>query len=437
MIRQTTQKIYQINMNIKLLKNLEFAEKINKTEAVTEAGKEMLSRYRGYVYTNPVTFGVVNSFINEAQKFSFDTGLVSILESVLSVLNDNKISWKLASACEALSNNNSTYGYIAKIGVQQVEKLLEMNEAEVVSYIKAGSLKGIQYIPEFRAICKEVYKSSVNEANAPTYKVTCPFCYVHIVEGKDKYVSILGKTFKIDENSVNEASCDNVKFNEINALLKNFSLVDENLVTEYKGTHGDVCTFTLSEGKLQFTKGEIKEEFTTPDEFLVYANNSSKIMPIHEKMNWMNAANVVAKVFEAMDSIVVLDCAKVLETSTGTICAIVEGKDNVNLTVFRSIGCGTSSKNYEYVVEALQNMTKVSGIDLRPMFEARIDEECKTKDPEKYNMIKEELAAQKNQKINDRKKKIAMLAEQYKNDPVKITLLNKAAKELAILENKD
>ena len=31
-------------------------------------------------------------------------------------------------------------------------------------------------------------------------------------------------------------------------------------------------------------------------------------------------------------------------------------------------------------------------------------------------------------------KKIAMLAEQYKNDPVKIALLNKVAKELAILE---
>lgn len=424
-------------MNIKLLKNLEFAEKINKTEAVTEAGKEMLNTYRGYLYSNPVTFGVVNSFINEAQKFSFDTGLVSILESVLSVLNENKISWKLASACEALNNNNSSYGYIAKIGVQQVEKLLEMDESEVVSYIKAGSLKGIQYIPEFRAICKEVYKSNINEVNAPEYKVTNPFCYVHIVEGKDKYVNILGKTYKINENVVEEAVCDDVKFNKINGLLKNFAIIDENLTTEYKGTHGDKATFVLEEGKLTMIKGDIKEEFTTPAEFLVYANNTSKVMPMHEKMNWMNATKIIADVFEAIDSIVVLDCAKVLETSTGTICAIVEGKDNVNLTVFRSINAGTSSKNYDYVVEALQNVTKVSGIDLRPMYESRIDEECKKQDPEKYNMIKEELEAQKTAKFQDRKKKIAMLAEQYKNDPVKITLLNKAAKELAILENKD
>ena len=423
-------------MNIKLLKNLNFAEKINNTEAVTEAGKEMLNTYRGYVYTNPVSFGLVNGFINEAKKFSFDAGLVSIVESVLSVLNENKISWKLASACEALNNNNSSYGYIAKIGVQQVEKLLEMDEAEVVSYIKAGSLKGIQYIPEFRAICKEVYKTSVNEVNAPEYKVTNPFCYVHIVENS-KYVNVLGKTYKIDENKVEEATCDNNKFNRINSLLKNFSIVDENLTTEYKATHGDTAKFVLEEGKLTMTKGDIKEEFTTPAEFMVYCNNVSKVMPAYEKMNWMNATSIVSEVFESIESIVVLDCAKVLETSLGTICAIIEGKDNVNLTVFRSVNAGTSSKNYDYVVEALQNVTKVSGIDLRPMYESRIDEECKKQDPEKYNMIKEELEAQKNAKFQERKKKIAMLAEQYKNDPVKITLLNKAAKELAILENKE
>lgn len=423
-------------MNIKLLKNLDFAEKINKTEAVTEAGKEMLNTYRGYVYSNPVTFGVVNGFIQEAQKFSFDTGLVSILESVLNVLNENKISWKLASACEALNNNNSSYGYIAKIGVEQVEKLLEMDEAEVVSYIKAGSLKGIQYIPEFRAICKEVYKSTVNEMRTPEYKITNPFCFVHIVENA-KYINVLGKTYKIDENKVEEASCDNMKFNRINSLLNNFSIVDENLTTEYKGTHGDTAKFVLEEGKLTFTKGEIKEEFNTPTEFRVYCNNASKIMPMYEKMNWMNATAIVAEVFENMDSIVVLDCAKVLETSTGTVCAIVEANDNVNLTVFRSINAGTSSKNYDYVVEALQNVTKVSGIDLRPMYESRIDEECKKQDPEKYNMIKEELAAQKDAKFQERKKKIAMLAEQFKNDPAKITLLNKAAKELALLESQE
>ena len=42
-------------MNVKLLKDLNFTEIINGTNAVTEAGKDMLSNYRGYVYSNPVS----------------------------------------------------------------------------------------------------------------------------------------------------------------------------------------------------------------------------------------------------------------------------------------------------------------------------------------------------------------------------------------------
>ena len=67
----------------------------------------------------------------------------------------------------------------------------------------------------------------------------------------------------------------------------------------------------------------------------------------------------IATVFENMNNIVLLDCAKVLNASNGTCCAIIEAKDNVNLTVFRSINAGTSSNNYEYMVEALNNVIKL------------------------------------------------------------------------------
>ena len=89
-------------MNVKLLNNLDFASKINGTEAVTEAGKEMIKNYKAYLFTNPASCGIVNGFVQEAQKFSFDTGLASILESVLNFINENKISWQLASACESI-----------------------------------------------------------------------------------------------------------------------------------------------------------------------------------------------------------------------------------------------------------------------------------------------------------------------------------------------
>ena len=95
-------------MSVKLLKDLNFADKINSTNAVTEAGKEMLNNYRAYVYSKPVSHTVVNGFISEASNYSFDTGVSAILESINKFVKENSISWKLASVCESIQNNNSS-----------------------------------------------------------------------------------------------------------------------------------------------------------------------------------------------------------------------------------------------------------------------------------------------------------------------------------------
>lgn len=424
-------------MSIKLLKNLNFAEKINGTEAVTEAGKEILKGYRAYVYSNAPTCGIVNGFLLEASKCTFDTGLNNIVESVKEYINENNISWKLASACESISNNNSVYNYISKLGVEQVTKLLEMNENDVVSYIKAGVLKNIQYIPEFRQVCKEVYKQNITETQAPNYSVTNPVSYIYMNENKEQFIYVLGKTYKIAEGKVSESICDDKKFLEINALLEHFSKDGDNIFVEMKGAHGDKVRLTLNENGLDFVKTgfgqEIKEHFDDVVKFQEYANTISKIMTMNEKLTFMNLTSNVAKVFEAMDNIVALDNVKVINTSNGTICALVEAKDNVNLTVFRNIKQGTGSYNYDYVVEALNNVIKLTGIDLKAMYEERINEDCKKANSEE-NEIREQLEANKEAQYDIRKKKIAMLAEKYKNDPLKITLLNKIAKDLSLLE---
>jgi hypothetical protein len=424
-------------MNIKLLKNLDFASKINGTEAVTEAGKEMLQNYRGYIYSNPVTCGIVNGFIKEAAKFSFDAGLVGILESVNSFIKENNISWQLATACESINANNSSYGYLSKMGLEQVDKLLEMNESEVVSYLKAGAMKNLTFIPEFRQILKNVYASTLNEMHAPTYVVTTPISYVVVTESEDKkdsYFSVLGKTYKRDEeNNITEAVCDDIKFKRINALLESFSREDNSIFYEYKGTHGDTARFTLTDEGLVFTKGDLKESFSNAADFIQYCNTVSKPMSLNEKMNWMNVTSAIAEVFEAYDNVRALDNVNVLQTSTGEICTIIEG-NNVVLSVNRSLNAGTSVKSYDFMVEALKDVIKVTGIDLKEVYENRINEDCKKADPEKYQQIKEQLEADKEAAFAARRKKIALLAEQYKNDPVKITLLNKAAKELAMLE---
>ena len=424
-------------MSVKLLKDLQFAEKLNSTEAITEAGKEVLNNYRAYVYTNPTSCGIVNGFVLEASKLSFDTGLTSILESVNKFISENNISWKLASACESIANNNSTYNYINKLGVQQVEKLLEMNENDVVSYIKAGSLKNIQYIPEFRAVCKEVYKTTITEHQALNYTLTNPISYVLLNEDNSKVINVNGKAFKITESGVEDCVCQDEKFNRINKLLESFKRdADNNLVIEYRGIHGDVATIKINEDSISFTKGSsINETFDASNKFMDYANMVSKTMAIQEKVKFMNLATVIVEMFNAMPNVCILDNVKMLESSNGSTVAIVEGKDNVNVTVFHSINSGSSSNNYEYMAEALNNVLKVSGIDLKSVYEERINEDCKKMETPEAKAIREQLEANKEAQFDIRKKKIAMLAEQYKNDPVKIALLNKVAKDLSILEN--
>lgn len=422
-------------MSVKLLSNLDFAAKLNSVEAVTESGKDFLKNYRGYMYQNASSCGIVNGFIQESQNYGYDTGVMTILESVLKFVNENKISWKLASACESVSNNNSTYNYIAKLGVAQVEKLLEMNESEIVQYIKGGCLKNVQYIPEFRNVCKEVFQSTVNETvHATTYTVSTPVSYVSVSENEQMF-SILGKTYRIAEGKVELTKSDDATFNRINSLLPNFKMVDENLTYEYKQNYtGDPYKFSINENEITFSKGTISEKFESAADFRQYADGYSRQLMFNEKFNFINTCNCIAEVFEAMDQIVKIDVAKVMECVDGTVLAIVEGAENVNLNVARSIVAGSSCNNFDYMTEALAQVEKITGNDIKSLYEGRINEDCKKQDPESYKAIQEQLAAAKETEMSDRRKKITMLAEQFKNDPVKIALLNNVAKELSILE---
>lgn len=429
-------------MNVKLLKDLDFASKINGSEAVTEAGKEMIKNYKAYLFTNPASCGIVNGFVQEAQKYSFDTGLASILESVLNFINENKISWQLASACESIENNNSIYNYIAKTGVEQVNKLLEMDESQVVSYIKSGALKGVQYIPEFRHVCKQVFKSTITEEVAPNYVVTNPVSYVYENEG-NKYFNILGKTYKFtkDNETVTEAVCDDVKFRNINALLESFTNDEGVLSYEWKSGF-DQCKVVIKEENekdtLTFTKGQkVNETFESFEKFGEYCDILSKTMTMNERFDFMNKTAAINQVFEAFNHIFVMDAAKVLRTSTGSICTIIEAKNNIQMTVNASVHSGTYTKSFDYVMDALQEVTSVSGIDLKHIYENRITEDVKKKSPDQFQNIQEELAASKKAAMEARKKKIAMLAEQNKNNPAIIAVLNKAARDLALLEKEE
>lgn len=424
-------------MNISLIKGLQFAEKVNKFEPVTESGKQFIKQYRGYLYQNPANFSLVNNFISEARKFSYDTGIMSILESVLKFVTDNKISWKIGSVCESIESSTDPYNYINKMGAKTAEKLLDMNESEVVQYIKAGALKSVQYIPEFREICKEVYGTShVDEQKTQTYSLTSPISYTLVNENEQWFV-INGYTYKISEGKVTNENCEDETFNRINSLLPNFKMVDEKLQYSWQpSTIEKPYTFTIDENSINFEYSSINESFNNVIDFRQFCDNFTTVMLGANKNMFMNIANNVATVQEAFGNICEIDCAKVLECADGSVANIVEGKDNINLTWVRSSQCKPQTVDEKFMSECCKDIRIMTGVNLTNVYENRINEELKIQNPDEYHNIQEELREAKNQKIEERRNKIQMLAEQFKHDPAKLALLSTISKDLAILENK-
>lgn len=416
-------------MTIKLIKDLNFADKLNSCEAVTESGKECLKNYRGYCYNNAATCGLVNNFIKEAQKYSYDSGVTSILESVVEFVNSNKISWKLASVCEAINNNTSSYNVLNRAGVEKVEKLLEMDETNVISYIKAGALRGVQYIPEFRAVCKEVYGNKVNEnKNTLAYSVSTPVSYIIIDENKNQIVNVNGKVFRISENKVEETTCEDADFNKINAHLANMKLVGESLIYTYRPAYlANENKFTVTESNIEFTNGKVNESFTSADRFKEYCDTFTRTMiNPNESRQFMMIAGAIAEVFEAMDRIGTIDNAKLFNCANGATVAVIESAGDINVTLYNSYGNVNETNNYSVIKEALNSMKSNYGLNLENLYVKRIAEDAtKSNTP-----VVDDF-----DNINIRLNKINELTEQFKDDPEKLLILNELTKKLKEMKN--
>ena len=415
-------------MTFKLLKDLNFAEKLNAYEAVTESGKDFLKKYRSYMFQNAATCSIVNNFMAEAKSYAYDKGLMNILESVVNFVNENNISWRLSTVCENISNNNSSYNNLAKFSLSKVEKLLEMKESDVVSYIKAGVLKDVTYVREFREIAKDVYKNqSVSEAQTLAYEMTTPVSYVFVDENKSQFINIFGKTFCITEGKVSESTCEDNMFNKINAHLSAMRVVGESLVYDFKTSvyENESYHFEIDTDKLSLTKGnKINESFNTSVAFREYADTCCRIMNNNERAQFMGVCEAIAEVFENIDNIVTVDCAKIFKGSNGSISTIIECDQNVNFTNFIKYGVVESTATFDLMVDALKLMESTTKLDVKNIYEERIVADMKRERPDEVAQIEEELEKE------NRLKKIQQLAESLKNDPAAIALLNTIAQEL-------
>jgi predicted helicase len=107
------------------LANMDFATMLNEAHSNTTSGEQLLNNYRRVLLTNESTCGLVNRFVKEAQQYRYDNGVNQVLEDVCEIIDKNKISWQLATACESVNNNASSFNYLNRNAARQVEDLLE------------------------------------------------------------------------------------------------------------------------------------------------------------------------------------------------------------------------------------------------------------------------------------------------------------------------
>lgn len=415
-------------MTNKILAEMEFASIISGANAQTQTGAEMLNKYKAHVMANESSCALVNSFIKEASNCRYDNGVNETLSIVADYINQNKTSWALASACESINNNNKSYNYINRNAAKQVEKLLEMNEDDVVKYIKAGALKNVMFCESFRNIAKQVYKDNpMVEATADYTKVT-PVSIIENV-GDGVCFEVAGNLYKMgDDKTIQEANWNEVSntFKTVSSLLEsNMVEVDSHTITvkapnaTYEISEADKVKKIGKEGANDFTIDQLRE------------NNRLVLMtanPRH-KNQLAGVLEAVALVCENYDSIANMDNVSIYTTKNDKF-VVIEAGVNLYATLLASNRHSKWTVN-ENAIEALSFIKSKTNVTLSDNYSKLVEEAVAVADEEEKTRIAEELKAQEQQSYKER---IEALTEKFKNDPVKLAVLSKLAQELAEIE---
>ena len=415
-------------MTNKILAEMEFASIISRATAQTQTGAEMLNKYKAHVMANESSCALVNNFVREASICRYDNGVNEALTTVADYINMNKTSWALASACESIKNNKSSYNFINQNAARQVEKLLEMQEEDIVKYIKAGALKNVMYCESFRNIAKQVYKENpMVEATADYTKVT-PISITENV-GDGVCFEVAGNLYKIDEDkNILEANWNEVSntFRIISSLLEsNMTSVDEHTIVintsnaTYSISEADKVVREGKEGKKEMTSEQLREHnrlvlMTTNPR---YRNNMAEVL------------EAIALTCEHYDSIVNMDNTAIYTTKNDKF-VVIESGVNLYATLLASNRHSKWTVN-ENAIESLSFIKSKTNVSLSENYTSLVESAVAAADEEEKTRIQEELKSQEQQSYKER---IEALTEKFKNDPVKLAVLSKLAQELNEVE---
>ena len=408
-------------MNKKLLVDLDFNSIIGESVAQTETGSNLLTKYKSYLMSNESSYTLVNGFINEASNCRYDNGVNDVLEQVSDYIQSNKTGWALGTVCEKLSRDNSSHSYLNRSAINQVEKLLENDEVTINKYIKAGVLKNVMYVTEFRNIAKQVYHDMpIIEASADFTKIT-PISFVESC-GDGYMFEVAGKVMKISDGNIMESTWKDVSntFKTISSLLESslcsFDEVSEGLTIKYLNaeyfiTEEGIC----KKNDKEYTVESLREQ----NRLLVMSQNPRK-------------ANEVAGVLEAIaltcenfDHIVKMDNSAIYETKSDRFIVISEGT-----TMFATLIKSNHSLGWTYncnVIEALEHIKKNTRATISENYNTAVREAISQASANDRKTIEEEIKENTRQGIKER---IEALTEKFKNDPVRLAVVSQIAKDL-------
>lgn len=418
-------------MIYKTLADMDFSTMLFESKAQTQSGEQLLNNYQSHVMANPVTCRLINNFMKEAKQCLYDSGVKAVYEKVAEIISSNKHSWMLASVCEDINSSKAGYNYLNMNAAKQVEKLLEMEEKDVVNYIKAGALKNVMFVEGFRNIVRNVQSERPIVEYNEDYTNEHPISLVEKANDGTVWFTAFGNLYRMNESGNPEVSADwkavSEDFHIVNQMIQNRQITFANEQAIFKTPHH---IYTISEqGKcVREDKEGKKLELTVEqlrDQNKLYVSTIASLST-RKQMSYMLES--LARVCENFDRIGVMDNVHVVSTCNDRF-AIVEGKTKTSAWSIQSNHAGRWSVN-DNICEVCNVIKKRTNVDLVPCFKEKIEEAVKDMEDSEKEKIQESLQTDS---LKSRREKIEALTEKYKNDPVRLAVLAKVAAELSSL----
>lgn len=383
----------------KILVEMDFASIISEAQAQTQTGAEVINKYKAYVMSNESSCAIVNNFIKEASMCRYDNGVNEALSIIADYIAQNKTSWALASACESINANNQSYNYLNRNAAKQVSTLLEMDEENVVKYIKAGALKNVMFCEAFRNIAKQVFKDTPLVESTADYTRVTPVSMVENV-GDGICFEVNGNLYKMDDDkNIQEALWNEVSntFKTVSQLLESqITTVDQHVIkvtlpfATYEISEADKVVREGKEGKKEMTTSQLRE------------HNRLVLMTINprHKNETAHVLEAIALLSENYDSVANMDNVSIYTTKNDKF-VVIESNDSLYATLLASNHASKWTIN-ENAIDAISFIKSKTNVSLSENYQSVIEASMEKADADEKARIEEELKVQEHQSYKER-----------------------------------